>query len=174
MPRLSHAHFPGCQRAAQHMITGRRADLALRVPYSLLFLCLSIRPPPFSTDQSSAASLGDTAELTPRSHLSRSRNWQLSHRVRSLWLDNNLRGQTGGCRSRGPEWGWKSFTKLSWPRVRAANPPDRSQSSRTLLFRARGAGSCQVERRILRELTCLIVRLWRNNLLSSRVENVST
>lgn len=67
--RLSHAHFPWCPGAEQHMTTGRRADMAVHVPCTLLFLCLSVCWPPFITDPSSAARLSDAAELTPCWHL---------------------------------------------------------------------------------------------------------
>lgn len=57
VPRLSHAHFPRCPRAKQHMTAGRRADLVVHVLCTLLFLCLS----------ASLHLWSDTVELTPRS-----------------------------------------------------------------------------------------------------------
>ena len=63
-------------RAERHMTTGGRADC-----YS------SVCSPPSITNHSSEF------KLTPCLHLLDSWNWQLSHGVRTLWPDNDCRGQ---------------------------------------------------------------------------------
>lgn len=75
--------FPWCPRLQQLMTTGRRADLVAHVPCtpSCLFASIHQRSVVHSRCDTLFASTG-------------LRNWQLSHRVRTPWLDQEAKSNT--------------------------------------------------------------------------------
>lgn len=133
----SHMHISHDARGPRSLYDNRQKSWLHDVHVPCTLVILSVCLPPFITDQSSAARLSATVELTPCLHLLDS-DWQLSHKVRP---NKQIQECSSLYRTRKE---LKSYTRwnltINWSSVK-------SESSMKLLFRVRSEGVCQADRK---------------------------